>query len=86
MATALLDDVLRVDGVAQVVNYGLEKVRFPAPVPVGSRIRLGARCVSVAEVTGGYQLTLALTFEREGQPKPVCVAEILFRFYPGTPS
>jgi acyl dehydratase len=82
MATALLDDVLHVDGVAQVVNYGLGKVRFPAPVPVGSRIRLSARCLSVDEVSGGYQLTLALTFEREGQAKPVCVAEILFRFYP----
>jgi acyl dehydratase len=82
MATALLDDVLRVDGVAQVVNYGVGRVRFLAPVPVGSRIRLSARCVSVDEVPGGYQLTLALSFEREGPAKPVCVAEILFRFYP----
>lgn len=82
MATALLDDVLHVDGVAQVVNYGLGKVRFPAPVPVGSRIRLSARCLAVDEVSGGYQLTLGLTFERDGGSKPVCVAEILFRYYP----
>ena len=81
MAPALLDDVLHVDGVAQVVNYGLGKVRFPAPVPVGSRIRLSARCLSVDEVTGGYQLTLGLAFERDGSSKPVCVAEILFRYY-----
>jgi len=80
----LLDEILQVDGVAQVVNYGLNKVRFPAPVPVGSRVRLGAECAAVEEVRGGgYQLTLALTFEREGEAKPVCVAEILFRFYPG---
>jgi acyl dehydratase len=82
LATALLADVLRVDGVAQVVNYGLGKVRFPAPVPVGSRIRVAARCMAVDEVTGGYQLTLGLTFERDGGSKPVCVAEILFRCYP----
>jgi acyl dehydratase len=81
LATALLADVLRVDGVAQVVNYGLGKVRFPAPVPVGSRIRVAVRCTSVDQVSGGYQLTLALTFEREGGQKPVCVAEILFRYH-----
>ena len=86
LATALLDDVLHVDGVAQVVNYGLGKVRFPAPVPVGSRVRLRALCTGVDQVTGGYQMSLGLTFEREGQPKPVCVAEILFRFYPGEAS
>ena len=82
MATALLDDVLHVDGVAQVVNYGLNKARFPAPVPVGSRIRLSVDCAAVEEVRGGYQAVLALTFQREGGDKPVCVSEILFRFYP----
>jgi len=82
MATALLDDVLHVDGVAQVVNYGLNKARFPAPVPVGSRIRLSVDCASVEEVRGGYQAVLALTFQRDGGDKPVCVSEILFRFYP----
>jgi len=86
MAPALLDEILRVDGLAAVVNYGLGKVRFPAPVPVGSRVRMSADCAAVLEVSGGYQLTLALTFEREGHPKPACVAEILFRYYPeGTP-
>jgi acyl dehydratase len=78
----LLDELLRVEGVA-VVNYGLNKARFPAAVPVGSRVRLGAECTAVEEVRGGHQLTLALTFERDGGTKPVCVAEILFRFYPG---
>src|SRR5438128_8652743 len=49
MATALLDDVLHIDGVAQVVNYGVGKVRFPAPVPVGSRVRLASLCPGVAQ-------------------------------------
>jgi len=84
LAPALLDEVLQVDGVGQVVNYGLGRTRFPAPVPVGSQVRMSVDCVTVEEVRGGgYQATLALTFERTGQEKPVCVAEILFRFYPG---
>ncbi len=81
LTPALLDEVLAVEGVSQVVNYGLGRVRFPAPVPVGSRVRLAADCAGVEEVRGGYQATLALTFEREGGDKPVCVAEILFRYY-----
>ena len=83
LAPALLDEILHVEGVAQVVNYGLGKVRFPAPVPVGSKVRLSADCTAVDEVKGGYQTTLALTFEREGGEKPVCVGEILFRYYLG---
>ena len=78
----LLAEVLRVEGTGLVVNYGLGKVRFPAPVPVGSRVRVTVDCAAVDEVAGGYQATLAVTVEREGQAKPVCVAEILFRFYP----
>jgi acyl dehydratase len=84
LAPALLDEVLQVDGVGQVVNYGLGRTRFPAPVPVGSQVRMSVDCVAVEPVRGaGFQTTLALTFERAGQEKPVCVAEILFRFYPG---
>jgi len=83
MASGLLFDILQVDGAAQIVNYGVGKVRFPAPVPVGSRIRLVADCTDVSEVKGGYQVTLGLTFERDGGSKPVCVAEILFRYYIG---
>jgi acyl dehydratase len=81
LAPALLDEVFHVQGIAQVVNYGIAKVRFPAPVPVGSQLRMAVDCTGVEEVKGGHQLTLALTFEREGQTKPVCVAEILFRYY-----
>ena len=68
------------DGYRLTVNYGLNRVRFPAPVPSGSRIRGRFRVESVEEVAGGEQATVAVTVEREGQEKPVCVAEALFRF------
>jgi acyl dehydratase len=83
LGAVMIFEILSVDRVSQVVNYGVNKARFPAPVPVGSRIRLAADCAGVEEVRGGYQLTLALTFERENSEKPVCVAEALFRYYSG---
>jgi acyl dehydratase len=61
------------------INYGLNRVRFPAPVPVGSRVRGRFRVVDVSEVDGGYQLTLEATVEREGADKPVCAAEAVYR-------
>ena len=72
--------VLVVTDTAMGVNYGLNKVRFPAPVPVGSKVRLTARLQDVEEVAGGLQLTLAAVIEREGGDKPVCIAEPVFRF------
>ena len=63
------------------INYGTNKVRFPAPVPVGSRIRGRFTVTAVEEVEGGIQLTLAAVAEREGQEKPVCAAELVFRQY-----
>jgi acyl dehydratase len=68
-------------GVRQVINYGLDKLRFPSAVPSGSRVR--ARCVllKVEPVTGGLQLTDQHTVENEGQPKPACVAEAIMRLY-----
>ncbi|MER6525034.1 MaoC family dehydratase [Streptomyces sp. NPDC001508] len=73
--------LLRVDGATMGVNYGTNKVRFPAPVPVGSRLRATARVTGVEDVTGGVQLTVAFTVEREGGDKPVCVAESVSRYY-----
>jgi len=73
--------LLRVEDAKLVVNYGLNKVRFPAPVPSGSRVRMGGEVAAVEPVSGGLQVTLNCTFEIEGQPKPACVAEILFRYY-----
>jgi acyl dehydratase len=73
--------VLVVTDAAMVVNYGLNKVRFPAPVPVGSKVRLTATLVDVEEVKGGLQLTIGGVIEREGGDKPVCVLESVTRFY-----
>jgi acyl dehydratase len=80
LATMLLWDVLEVADAKVTVNYGLNKVRFPAPLPVGSPVRADVRCLAVDDVPGGLQLTMALTFEREGGDKPVCVAELVFRY------
>jgi acyl dehydratase len=63
------------------INYGVNKVRFPAPVPVGSRIRGRFSVLGVDEIEGGTQLTLSGIAEREGQEKPVCAAELVFRQY-----
>ena len=70
-------------GFAFGVNYGLNRVRFPAPLPVGSRVRLRAKLASVEEIPGGIQTVTEYTFEREGGEKPVCVAEALVRLYTG---
>jgi acyl dehydratase len=81
LTPALLAEILEVSGISMAVNYGLNKLRFPAPVPVGSKVRAGANLDRLEEVSGGVQVTLTLTFEIEGGTKPVCVAEILFRYY-----
>ena len=73
--------LLKVEGAKLVVNYGINKARFPAPVPSGSRVRMSAEIAAVEQVSGGLQCTLACTFEIEGQAKPACVAEIVFRYY-----
>jgi len=73
--------VLTVTDTTMAVNYGLNKVRFPAPVPVGSRVRLTATLTGVEEVKGGLQVTVAAVIEREGADKPVCIAEPVFRFF-----
>ena len=62
------------------INYGLNQVRFPAPLPVGSRVRADVSCAAVDDVPGGRQATFTVTFEREGSAKPVCVAELLLRY------
>jgi acyl dehydratase len=69
------------DGFAFGLNYGLNKVRFPAPLPVGSKVRMRATLSAVDEIPGGIQITTTGTFEVEGGEKPVCVAESLARLY-----
>jgi acyl dehydratase len=78
---SLTPELFRVEGVKMGVNYGVNKVRFPAPVPVGSRLRATAQIAEVTEVGGGVQLVTKVTIEREGGDKPVCVAETVARFY-----
>jgi acyl dehydratase len=63
------------------INYGVNKVRFPAPVPVGSRVRAHFEVLEVSEVEGGIQVVTKGTVEREGEEKPVCVAEMVSRHY-----
>jgi acyl dehydratase len=75
----VLPEVLDVHGFSMVVNYGLDKVRFPAPVPVGSRLRGSVVLDEVTDVPGGVQLALTITFEVEGKEKPACVARFLER-------
>jgi acyl dehydratase len=79
----LVPQIMRVEGVRMGVNYGVNKVRFPAPVPVGSRLRARAELVDVSEAGGGVQVAAKVTVEREGGEKPVCVAEQLVRLYNG---
>jgi acyl dehydratase/ubiquinone/menaquinone biosynthesis C-methylase UbiE len=79
--TGLLAEVLVVDGARTVLNYGLNRVRFPAPARVGGRLRMGLEVDGVEEVGGSFQVLYGATFEVEGQAKPVCVAEVIFRYY-----
>ncbi|HEX2073082.1 MAG TPA: dehydratase, partial [Geodermatophilus sp.] len=73
--------VLTVTDTTMAVNYGLNKVRFPAPVPVGSKIRLTATLKDVEQVPGGLQIVVGAVIEREGGDKPVCIAEPVFRIF-----
>jgi acyl dehydratase len=78
----LFVELLDVQGVAMGVNYGLDKLRFPSPVPVGSRIRLRAAVDAVDDVPGnGVQVALDLAVEVEGSEKPACIARALYRYY-----
>ncbi|WP_432933107.1 MaoC family dehydratase [Microbispora sp. CA-135349] len=78
----LFNELLDIQGVKMSINYGLEKVRFPSPVKVGARIRLGAAVVSVEDVPGdGVQMLLDFTVEIEGANKPACVARAIYRHY-----
>lgn len=79
----LFTRLLRIEGVSMSVNYGLNKVRFPSPVPVGSQIRLTGKAGAVTEITGGgVQMELDFTVERDGSDKPACAGQALYRHYP----
>ena len=81
LAPVLLQEVWRVEGMAFGVNYGCNKVRFPSPVKVGSRVRMGVTVASVEDTPGGAQAVLDLTIEAEGSDKPSCVAQVVYRYF-----
>jgi acyl dehydratase len=81
LATGLLWEVCTVEGFGVVLNYGLNKVRFPSPLRVGSRIRMHVALADVRELAGGAEAVYRLTYEVEGEPKPCCVADLVFRYY-----
>ena len=81
LAPVLLGKVWSVEGVKMGVNYGTNKVRFMAPVPVGAKLRVGASLAAAEEIAGGVQVTVQATFECEGAAKPSCVADLIFRYY-----
>jgi len=80
LVSYFLPRVWRVEGFAMGVNYGLERLRFPAPVPVGSRVRLTAELAEVTAVGGGVQVAVDLVIEVDGGAKPALVARGLFRY------
>ena len=77
----LASQAYAVEGVRMGVNYGLNKMRLPSPVPVGSRVRLRATLAGYEAIAGGAAATIGLTFEVDGQAKPACVAEVIYRYY-----
>jgi acyl dehydratase len=83
LAPKLTDEVLKFEGFAFAINYGLNKVRFPAPLNVDSKVRMRAKLAELSEIPGGAQMIMELTFERDGAEKPVCVAQSVVRVYEG---
>ena len=77
----LLENTISMTDVKMAVNYGLNKVRFPAPVPVDSKLRARLKLLEVEDINGGAQIIWEVVMEREGSEKPVCVAESIMRRY-----
>jgi acyl dehydratase len=79
----LWSEILIIENLGMAVNYGLNKVRFPAPVPAGSRVRLSATLASAEEVSGGgIQASIDSVMQLEGAGKPACIAQMVHRYYP----
>ena len=80
LAAWALEQVLEIADASVTINYGLNKVRFPAPLRTGSSVRAHLKCEAVDEVAGGLQATFTMTFESSDGGKPACVAEVLIRY------
>jgi acyl dehydratase len=82
LVNLFLPQIIDVQGIRMGVNYGADKLRFPAPVPVGSRIRGSGELLKVEDVKGGIQSTVRVTVEIEGSDRPACVVETISRYFP----
>jgi acyl dehydratase len=82
LANLFLPQLMEVQDVSMGVNYGCDRVRFPAPVPVGSRIRGAGEVISAEEVKGGIQVVVRITVEIEDSERPACIVDTISRFYP----
>jgi acyl dehydratase len=80
LGPGLLADVLHIDNVNEVLNYGINKVRFPAPVPVGAKVRAGLRLVLAGQCARGVEAIFELRYEVEGTDRPPCVAELVYLY------
>jgi acyl dehydratase len=81
LVAPIMGQLVKVTDSSAGINYGLDRVRFPAPMPVGSRWRGGAELLEVTEIAGGLQMKVRVTIEVEGTEKPAMVAEVLVRLY-----
>ena len=81
LAPYFLQQIMEIKKKRMGVNYGLNKVRFPAPVPVGGKLRMKAEVAEIEDIKGGVQIVIKMTFEVEGQEKPCCIAEAIYRYY-----
>lgn len=81
LVAPLMAEIFAVTGVGVGINYGLDRLRFPAPVPVGSRVRVVGEVLAVDSIVGGFQVSPRVTFEIEGGTKPACVADMVLRYY-----
>ncbi len=81
LVPGLLKDIWYVSGAGMAINYGIDRLRFPAPLPIGARARLHATLARVEDVPGGRDVTLDLVVEASDQTKPVCVAAVVYRFW-----
>ncbi|MEO3783735.1 MaoC family dehydratase [Actinocorallia sp. B10E7] len=76
----LVREIYRIEGMKMGVNYGYDRIRFPSPVPVDSKVRVGAEIEDVEDASGGLLVRLRFTWEVEGASKPACVASMLLRY------
>ena len=81
LVNLFLPQILDVQGISMGVNYGADRLRFPAPLPVGSRIRGGGELLEVEEVKGGVQAKIRVTVEIEGSERPACVIDTISRYF-----